>query len=153
MKLHEFLSEDKLETRTAEDLWLENEADAKAYVSKTIYLVKAIKKHGKTQYDVYQEVGDDREHFGTMDHAALNDSFQPLRPDQTEDAEGFTKYIEVGDVEAIRYTGPKIKVDLGGPTEKLSKGDYLIRTEDIDDEITYHVEKARYFEDEYTEKK
>lgn len=154
MKFKEFLIiEAKLETRPVEELWSENEMDAKAYTSKAIYLVKTVKKHGRTMYDVFQEVGDSREHFGTLDHASLNDSFQPLRPDQTEDAEGFTKYVETGDIEAIRYTGSKVKVDLGGTTEKLSKGDYLIRADGDDDELTYHVEKARYFEDQYTEKK
>jgi hypothetical protein len=144
----DLLVEQTIETREAEELWSENETEAKTYASKALYLVKKSKTRGKATYDVFIEEGGKRTQFATLSHSELNDQFEPLRPDQTEDAEGFTKYREIGSVEAIKYPGPKVKINLSGAIEKLGKGDYLIRT-DNDDEFIYSVEKARYFNKDY----
>jgi hypothetical protein len=146
------IMEEKIPVRLPGELWQENEEDVKMYTPTTIYLVKKEEGKDADEYHVFTEEGDTRKEFAVMSRAELDDSFIPVRSNQTEDAEGFTRYREIDDVEAIKYTGDTVKVDLESGKEKLGTGDYLIR-KDEGDEFVYYVEKARYFDQDYAEKK
>lgn len=155
MKLHHIkpLNEEKIPVRPAEELWTENEELVKTYTPTTIYLVKDVEVDGDTQHQVFTEKGDRKVEYGTLSTADLEAGFTPLRSGDRADAEGYVKYRESGDVEAVKYAGETVKVELDASSkEKLEKGDYLIRSSD-DEDFTYHVEKAKDFDQEYVEKK
>lgn len=160
MKLSEIkLFEEPIQTRSAEELWSENEGDASQYITTTVYFVRPIEKKGMFEV-LYDEAGK-RKSYGTMSKEDLDAAFAPMRPNQKPDAEGFLMYRS-GDVyDAFKYNGDPVKVTLsasaggetppGGQTVKLSKGDFMLRL-DNGDEFTYTVEKANYFGNNYTRK-
>ena len=152
--LQELLSlrEEAIETQLASDIWKENKDSAKTYVPNAVYMVKKVKDSDPTEYEVYTDTGGKRKLLATMDSEELEDNYVPVRPDQKEDAEGFTVYRDSDEVEAFKYEGDTTKVDLEGSTKTLKKGDYLIRQTE-EDEFTYEVQSAKYFEADYSEKK
>lgn len=152
--LQELLSlrEEAIETQLASDIWKENKDNTKTYVPNAVYMVKKVKDSDPTEYEVYTDKGGKRKLVATMDTEELEDNYVPVRPDQKEDAEGFTVYRDSDEVEAFKYDGDTTKVDLEGSTKTLKKGDYLIRQTE-EDEFTYEVQSAKYFEADYSEKK
>ncbi len=152
--LQELLSlrEEAIETQLASDIWKENKDSAKTYVPTAVYMVKKVKDSDPTEYEVYTDKGGKRKLVATMDTEELEDNYVPVRPDQNEDAEGFTVYRDSDEVEAFKYDGDTTKVDFEGSTKTLKKGDYLIRQTE-EDEFTYEVQSAKYFEADYSEKK
>jgi len=160
------LREEAIETTTAADLWKENKDSAKTYIPTAVYMVKKVKDSDPTEYEVYSDTNGKRKQVATMDPEELEDAYVPVRPNQKEDAEGFTVYRDAQEVEAFKHTGDTTKVDLEGEagalegeeaeptgeTKTLKKGDYLIRQTE-EDEFTYDVQSAKDFEDAYSEKK
>jgi hypothetical protein len=160
MKLSEItLLEEPIPTRTAEELWSENEGDSAQFITTTVYYVRPIEGKKGTFEVLYDDKGR-RKTYGTMSQEDLDASFAPMRPNQQPDAEGFLTYRS-GDVyDAFKYAGDPVKVALsasadeespGGLTVKLSKGDFMLR-QDNGDEFTYTVEKANYFSNSYVKK-
>lgn len=160
MKLSEIkLFEEPIATRTAEELWEENEGDSAQFITTTVYYVRPIEGK-KGMFEVLFDDKGKRKTYGTMNQEDLDASFAPLRPNQQPDAEGFTTYRS-GDVyDAFKYNGDPVKVALGasadsdspgGLTVKLSKGDFMLR-QDNGDDFTYTVEKANYFSNSYIKK-
>lgn len=160
MKLSEItLLEEPIPTRTAEELWGENEGDSAQFITTTVYYVRPIEGKKGTFEVLYDDKGR-RKTYGTMSQEDLDASFAPMRPNQQPDAEGFLTYRS-GDVyDAFKYAGDPVKVSLsasadeespGGLTVKLSKGDFMLR-QDNGDEFTYTVEKANYFSNSYVKK-
>lgn len=143
------LNEEAIEVRPASDVWAENKDSSKTYISNTVYFVK--KKDGGEKYDVSTEVGTSRKPFATLSKVDLDTSFTPIRAKQTPDAEGYTQYRDVDEVEAFKSTADTTKVDLEGSTGLLSKGDYLMRKAEGDN-FTYEVKKAKDFEATYEAK-
>lgn len=152
--LQELLSlrEEAIETLFASDIWKENKDNTKTYVPTAVYMVKKVKDSDPTEYEVYNDKDGKRKLVATMDSEELEDNYVPVRSNQKEDAEGFTIYRDAEEVEAFKYDGDTTKVDLEGSTKTLNKGDYLIRHTE-EDEFTYEVQSAKYFEADYTEKK
>ena len=156
MKLSEIkLFEEPIETKSAEDLWSENEGDSAQYITTTTYFVRPISgKNG--MYEVLYDEAGKRKTYGTMNKEDLDAAFAPMRPNQQPDAEGFLTYRS-GDVyDAFKYNGDPVKVTLSGEespaqTVKLAKGDFLLR-QDSGNEFTYTVEKANYFSNQYVRK-
>lgn len=152
--LQELLSinEEAIETIKAADIWKENKDSAVTYVPNAVYMVRVVPDTEPTEYEVFSDVSGKRKLVAKMDPEELEDNYVPVRANQKEDAEGFTLYRDAEEVEAFKFEGDTSKIDLEGSTETIKKGDYLIRQTD-EDEFTYSVQKAKYFEDNYTEKK
>lgn len=161
MKLSEIkLFEEPIETKSAEDLWSENEQDAAQYITTTVYFVRPLEGK-KGMFEVLYDEAGKRKSYGTMNKEDLDASFALMRPNQQPDAEGFMTYRS-GDVyDAFKYTGDPVKVTLNtnpegeaapaGINVKLNKGDFMLR-QDNGDEFTYTVEKANYFSNAYARK-
>lgn len=146
------LFEEAIETQLASDVWKENKDSAKTFVPQSVYMVKKVKGSDPAEHEVYSDVAGVRKLVATMDTEELEASYVPVRSNQKEDAEGFTIYRDADEVEAFKYDGDTIKVDLDGSTKTLKKGDYLLRQTE-DDEFTYDVQSAKDFEDAFSEKK
>jgi hypothetical protein len=129
MKLHELtnLREQTLETKSAEDLWDENSDAISEYVSTTIYQVRPIPDTKPTSYEVFSLSADTRVPFGKFNSTELSKTLKPIRPNQTPDVEGFTTYIDPLVVEAFKYIGEPIKLELDSQIVQLDKGNYIIR--------------------------
>lgn len=152
--LQELLSlrEEAIETKLASDIWKEAGDSAATYVTNAVYMVKKVEDSDPAEYEVYHDTDGKRRLVATMDAEELEDSYTPVRANQKEDAEGFTIYRDTNEVEAFKYDGDTIKVDLEGSKETLKRGDYLLRQVD-EDEFTYSVQSAKTFEADYSEKK
>lgn len=152
--LQELLSlhEEAIETALASDLWKDNKDSVKTYIPQGTFMVKKVKDSDPTEYEVYTDASGKRKLVAKMDAEELEGAYAPVRPNQKEDAEGFTIYRAAEDVEAFKYDGDTTKVDLEGRTKTLKKGDYLLRQVD-EDEFTYSVQSAKTFEADYSEKK
>ena len=152
--LQELLSlrEETIETKLASDIWKEANDGTKTYIPNAVYMVKKVKGSDPAEYEVYNDSDSKRKLVATMDAEELEDNYVPVRANQKEDAEGFTVYRDSTEVEAFKYDGDTIKVDLEGSTETLKKGDYLLRQVD-GDEFTYSAQSAKTFEADYSEKK
>lgn len=122
------VKEQQLETKPAEDLWDENSDAVSEYVSTTLYQVRAIPDTKPTTYEVFSVLADKSKPYGKFNAAELAKTLKPIRPNQTPDVEGFTTYTDPLNVEAFKYTGEPIKLELDDQTIQLDKGDYLIRT-------------------------
>lgn len=146
------LHEEAIEVKFASDVWKEAKDEAKTFITTEVFYVKEIEGSDPTKYEVYSDKENKRKLVGKMDKEDLEASYVPVRASQAEDAEGYKMYRSSDEVEAFKYDGDTIKVDLEGQTSKLKKGDYLIRQSD-EDEFTYTVESAKYFEADYVEKK
>lgn len=146
------LQEEAIETKLASDIWKENKDSAKTYVSSVVYSVKKGSNEDKP-YEVYKDdQKGKRTIVGKFTKDDLEASYAPVRANQTEDAEGYTLYRDAAEMEAFKYEGDTIKVDLEGQTGKIKKGDYLIRMSEGDN-FTYTIETAKYFDGDYSEKK
>ncbi len=152
--LQELLSlrEEAIETQLASDIWKEAKDSVKTFVPNAVYMVKKVKDSDPTKYEIYNDKDSKRKLVATMDAEELEDNYSPVRANQKEDAEGFTIYRDSTEVEAFKYDGDTIKVDLEGSTETLKKGDYLLRQVE-GDEFTYSTQSAKTFESDYSEKK
>lgn len=146
------LREEAIETQLASDVWKEGKDGVKTYVSTATYQVKQQKGSDPAVWEVYKDKDGKRTSVGKFDTSELEELYVPVRANQKEDAEGYTLYRDNTEVEAFKYDGDTIKVDLEGTTKKLKTGDYLIRQTD-DDNFVYSVQSAKYFEADYTEKK
>jgi hypothetical protein len=146
------LREEAIEVRLASDVWKEGKDETKTFITTEVFYVREIKDSDPTKYEVYSDKENKRKLVGKMDKEDLEASYVPVRATQSEDAEGYKMYRSSDEVEAFKYDGDTIKVDLEGQTSKLKKGDYLIRQSD-ENEFTYTVESAKYFEADYVEKK
>lgn len=159
MKLHELkLFEEPIQTRTAEEIWTDGEAEAGQYVTTTVYYVRPIEGE-KDQYEVLFDDQGKRKTYGKMDEQDLDAAFAPVRANQRPDAEGFTQYRSADTYSAFKYNGEPVKVTLdaapegeaGPQTVKLNTGDWVLRQDDGKDFI-YSVERANYFDNSYMKK-
>ncbi len=146
------LREEAIEIRPASDIWKESKDEAKMYVTNTTYLARKVEDSEPLKYEVFQDTNAKRKLIGKFEFRKFNAEYVPVRANQSEDAEGYKIYRAVGEIEAFKYDGDTIKVDLDGEIQKLKTGDYLIRSSDGDN-FTYSVETAKFFEAEYIEKK
>lgn len=147
MRLSEikYLNEEALETRKAEDLWSEFKDKADYYVNSTQYAVRLIKDSKPAQYEAFALVNNQRKPFGKFTADKLKATLEPIRANQTPDAEGYTTYIDPEKVEAFKYSGDPIKVMLDDTNgARLSDGDYLVRSND-GNEFEYSIEKSAEF--------
>lgn len=145
------ITEEAIETLLASDVWKEHKDDVKTFVPTATYMVKEIPGN-VTRYEVYSDESGTRKLVGKMDADKLEASYTPVRANQKEDAEGFTVYREALDVEAFKYDGDTVKLDLEGKTKTIHNGDYLVRTA-TDDEFSYDVRSTEEFEESFTEEK
>lgn len=152
--LQELLSlrEEAIEVKPAADVWQDGKDSVKSYIATAVYQVRQIEDSDPVKWEVYTDKDGSRKLVGKFDTADLEEMYVPVRPNQKEDAEGYTMYRDNTEVEAFKYDGDTIKVDLDGKTKKLVNGDYLIRETD-DDNFVYSVQSAKYFETDYSEKK
>jgi hypothetical protein len=155
MKLSEVkLFEEPIQTRTAQEVWSENESSAVSYVISTIYNVRPVADKDD-RFEVTYDKNGKRTIYATMDQDDLDASFVPIRPNQKPDVEGYTSYRSADVYDAFKYGGDPVKLTLDGDavgaTAKLNKGDYLLRQDDGNDFI-YTVERANYFDNSYVKK-
>lgn len=144
------LKEEAITVKPAPEVWADNKDDAKTYITNTVYFVR--KLDGGTKYEVTIEDGTTRKVFATMTRPELDKAFTPIRAKQTPDAEGYTQYRNLDEIEAFKYTDDTIKVeDEGRGTYLLNKGDYLLKMA-RDDIFIYEVKKAKDFETIYSPK-
>ncbi len=144
IKSLKLVTEESLEQKSAEDLWSENEPSD--YTASTTYLVRPIEKSRPVSYEVFRVIGTSSKPFGTFSATELADTLKPIRPNQTPDAEGFTVYTDPQQVQAFKYGGDPVKVEVAkGKTVVMNKGDYLVRTVS-GSKFDYTVEPASDFE-------
>jgi hypothetical protein len=123
------LSEAMLQTVKADDLWDQNADNIAEYRSVTQYQVRPIADSSPTKYEAFSINGSKSTAFGEFNSIELAKVLQPIRPNQTPDAEGFITYVDPMKVEAFQYNGEPCKIELDNTlTVKLSKGDYVERT-------------------------
>ena len=147
------LREEAIEIKMATDVWKDGKDSIKKFIPTAVYQVKEIEDSDPSKYEVYTDKNGKRKLVGKFDSEQLEDLYLPVRANQKEDAEGYTIYRDTVEVEALKYEGDTVKLDLGGDgTEKLTSGDYLLRESD-DDTFTYSIQDAKYFEVDYSEKK
>ena len=146
------LREEAIESKLAADVWKENKDKAKTYITNVTYLAREVKESDPKKYEVYKDVDGKRKSVGKFETDDFEAAYVPVRANQKEDAEGYKMYRDAGDIEAFKYDGDTIKVDLEGETGKLKKGDYLIRSTEGDN-FVYSIETAKFFEDDYAEQK
>ena len=139
------LGEEAIEALSAEDVWGENKGEAKTHISNTAYLVKQV----NDKFEVSIDNGTKRKLFATLSKSDLDKSFVPVRAKQTPDAEGYTQYRDIDEVEAFKYTDDTIKVIIDGVSMIFNTGDYMIRKIDGSN-FTYEVKKAKDFEAAFT---
>ena len=143
------LDEDAIEIQTADQVWTDNGADSKTYISNAVYFVRPKDKTDK--FEVVVEANNQRKSFAVLTKAKLDDSFIPMRLNQIADAEGFTQYRDIDETEAFEYFGDTINVETDSTTATLAKGDYLLRKADGTDFI-YSVKKSSDFKANFAEK-
>lgn len=146
------LREEAIELKPAADVWKENKEDIKTFVTNATYLARKVKNSDPTRYEVFQDVNDNRKSVGKFDAEEFDAAYVPVRANQEEDAEGYKMYRDAEEIEAFKYDGDTIKVDLEGQVGKLKTGDYLIRASEGDN-FVYSIESAKYFDTDYAEKK
>jgi len=146
------LREEAIEMKLASDLWKESKDVVKTFVTNATYLARKIKDSDPAKYEVFQDINNKRKSVGKFESDEFNDAYVPVRANQPEDAEGYKTYRDAEEIEAFKYEGDTIKVDLEGEVGKLKTGDYLIRASGGDN-FTYSIETAKYFDTDYTEKK
>lgn len=143
------LDEDTIETSGADQVWKDNGATSKIYISSAVYYVRPVK--GVDKFEVVAEANNKRKPFAVMTKADLDKSFTPMRANETADAEGFIQYRDVDETEAFPYQGDTINVQLADSVATLNKGDYLLRTADGSN-FVYSVKKSTDFEANFAEK-
>lgn len=143
------LTEEAIEVKPAADVWADNKDDAETYISNTDYSVRKV--DGGVKYEVTIEAGSQRKPFAVLSRAELDASFTPIRANQTPDVEGYTSYRSADELDAFKYNGDTIKVDLSTGQALLNKGDYLVRKTKGND-FTYETKKAKDFDTIYTTK-
>lgn len=143
------LDEDAIEVLPADQVWKDNGADSKTFISNAVYFVRPKKNTDK--FEVVVEANNQRKPFATLTKAELDKSFTPMRTSQTPDAEGFTQYRDVDETEAFEYTGDTINVQNGSTTSTLGKGDYMLRKADGEN-FVYSVKKSSDFDANFAEK-
>lgn len=146
------LAEEAIEVKAASDIWKESSDSSKTYIPRETVMVKKVQDSDPVEYEVYSDDGNKRKLIAKMDVEELESSYVSVRPNQKEDAEGFTVYRSSEELEAFRYDSDTVRVDLDGSKATLKKGDYLTRITE-DDEFIYDVQSAKEFEDSYMEKK
>jgi len=145
------LSEEALETKSAEDLWNDNKDSVKSYSTNTTYAVRALPDTSPTKYEVFSIIGDQRKLIGKFDSATLNKKFKPIRPNQKPDVEGFITYVDPAETEAIQYGGDPTKIEFDdGSTQQIEKGDFLIRAVQ-GSKFSYEIKPESDFETEMKE--
>lgn len=143
------LDEDAIEVQTADQVWKDNGTDSMTFISNAVYFVRS--NNGSDKFEVVVEANNRRKSFATLTKADLDKSFTPMRANQTPDAEGFTQYRDIDEIEAFEYVGGTINVETDSTTATLAKGDYLLRKADGADFI-YSVKKSSDFEANFAEK-
>lgn len=146
------LREEAIETKLASDIWKEAKDQVKTYVTNATYLARKAKGSDPAKFEVFQDINDKRKLVGKFEADEFEAAYIPVRANQPEDAEGYKMYRDAEEIEAFKYDGDTVKVDLEGQTGKLKNGDYLIRASEGDN-FTYSIETAKYFDSDYTEKK
>lgn len=89
--------------------------------------------------------------FATLSKSDLDKSFVPVRAKQTPDAEGYTQYRDIDEVEAFKYTDDTIKVIIDGVSMIFNTGDYMIR-KISGSNFVYEVKKAKDFDGNFMPK-
>lgn len=150
--LHRSLNEETIEVKPASDVWDENKDNIVQYVSSVVYLARP-SKDDETKIEVFVEKGDIKKPYANLDEDDFDEAFVVISKTAKPDVEGFTKYRDASTVEGFMYDGDTVKIDGddGESPQKITMGDYLLRTDDGDN-FKYFVEPAKDFEDEYIEK-
>jgi hypothetical protein len=149
LEVPEKLKEEAIPIKMASDVWKDHKSDVKTFISNQVYFVKP----ADDKFIVTVEQNNKRKTFATLSKVELDKSFVAVRPNQTPDAEGFTQYRDVDEVDAFKFTDDTIKIELdNGDQLLLNLGDYLIRKANEND-FTYEVKKSKDFETNYTQKK
>lgn len=145
------LTEQKIETKTAEDLWAEKGGDAIEYHSAAQYMVRRVKGSSPDKFEAYKLVDDKKTKFGEFSAQELKKVLTPIRANQKPDVEGYTTYVEREKVQAVKYAGDTLDIDLDGDGNivRLADGDYLVRTVDGTDYV-FNIEKETDFESAFT---
>lgn len=142
----ETVTEEALETKTAEDLWSENSDSASSYISTTTYLVRPIKETNPSKFEIFSVLGDKKKPYGKFSAEELKKTLKPIRPNQTPDVEGFTTYVDPSEVQAFKYKGEPVKIQIDDKqTTQLNDGDYVVRSVNGNNFI-YNIETDTDFE-------
>lgn len=137
------LKEEEITSKTAEEVWSEGKAKSKTYIKVTPYFAR--KLDGGSKYEVVIDDGIERKPFSSLSKQDLDKAFTPLRPNQTPDAEGFIQYQATDEIEAFKYFGDAVNLELNGDSQVIKKGDYLIQ-KIVGNKFVYEIKSSKDFE-------
>jgi hypothetical protein len=120
----EVASIDSSEVKTIEQVWEENKANTKTYISKEEFQVRQV----GSNFEVYSLVGSTRTLYKNMDAATLNATFQKVREEDVPGADGFVAYLLPNTVEAFKFKGNSSMVLIGKNSVPLVSQDYVIKS-------------------------
>lgn len=145
------LHEAELEVLSINQYWDQHETDAEEFVPSTIYLIKELDGRSTGRYQVYVEVQGKRSGPDLISKHQLDNNFTPVRPNQKPDAEGFMLYQSAKIVEALKHSGPPIKLENGNINQIIKKGDYVVKQFDKN-KFVFSIEKPSFFENSFSKK-
>lgn len=145
------LHEAELEVLPIEEYWGQHEGETTECVPSTIYLVKELDGRSTGYYQVYIEAQGKRKGPDQISKYQLDNNFTPVRPNQKPDAEGFMLYQSAKIVEAVKHSGPPIKLENGNIVQIIKKGDYVVKQFDKN-KFIFSIEKPSFFENSFSKK-
>lgn len=145
------LHEAELEVLPIEQYWDQHETEADEFIPSTIYLIKELDGRNTGKYQVYIEAQGKRRGPDLISKYQLDNNFIPVRPNQKPDAEGFVLYQSAKIVEAVKHSGPPMKLQNGSITQVIKKNDYVVKQFDKN-KFSFSIEKPSFFENSFSKK-
>ena len=143
------LKEEEITSKTTEEAWSDGKSNSKTYIKVTPYYAR--KLDGGSKYEVVIDDGVERKPFSTLTRQELAKAFTPLRSNQTPDAEGFLQYQASDEIEAFKYSGDPVSLEINGDVQVIKKGDYLIQKV-VGTRLEYEIKSSKDFEAVYKAK-
>lgn len=155
----QYLKEKEETQSSTEEIF--NSGEVQFYVRKSLFNIRPankgeeVKVNGKTikakagQYIIRNN--DNINKLDIIDEEDFYSMFEPVRPNQNPDSEGFITYVNTEEIEAIKYKGEKKTIkNEWGEDMFITNNDYLIRPVDAPD--TYSIMTTGEFNDIYKKK-
>ena len=146
------LKEAAMDIVSTEDYWQQNESSANEYVSSKTYLVRELDGvKSISRFQVFQDISGKREGPDLITKYQLDANFEPVRPNQQPDAEGFILYRSTLEIDAIKHKQDPMKILIGTNEMTLAKNNYITRRM-VHNKFEFSIEKSSVFENNFIKK-
>lgn len=159
LSFKQYLREKEETPNSTEEIF--NSGESQSYVRKGLFNIRPavkgeeVKVGGKTlkakdgQYIIRNN--DNINKLDIIDEEDFYSMFEPVRPNQQPDSEGFISYVNTEEIEAIHYKGEKKTIKNEWDEDMfITNNDYLCRHSDAPD--SYFVMTSGEFNDTYKKK-